>query len=198
MIDMADLNGDDEIDYSELSAVIECDDIVELAALVPDKKVVSAAKTEAAMKIGKYGCTVGQLKAAAKLIKERLLMKNATVMKALRDVDESGDGVLSREEIITLLKQYYLIKYTDFYTGEVRGDLDMFVVDTLLDFVDKTGDGIIDYTEFTKVLTTDDIMAAGIVSGGTSIFSYKKGAEARHRPEGAWGSNAATGFASSL
>jgi Ca2+-binding EF-hand superfamily protein len=150
------------------------------------------------MKIGKYGCTVGQLKAAAKLIKERLLMKNATVMKALRDVDESGDGVLSREEIITLLKQYYLIKYTDFYTGEVRGDLDMFVVDTLLDFVDKTGDGIIDYTEFTKVLTTDDIMAAGIVSGGTSIFSYKKGAEARHRPEGAWGSNAATGFASSL
>lgn len=198
MIDMADLNGDDEIDYSELSAVIECDDIVELAALVPDKKVVSAAKTEAAMKIGKHGCTVGQLKAAAKLIKERLLMKNATVMKALRDVDESGDGVLSREEIITLLKQYYLIKYTDFYTGEVRGDLDMFVVDTLLDFVDKTGDGIIDYTEFTKVLTTDDIMAAGIVSGGTSIFSYKKGAEARHRPEGAWGSNAATGFASSL
>ena len=80
----------------------------------------------------------------------------------------------------------------------MRGDLDMFVVDTLLDFVDKTGDGIIDYTEFTKVLTSDDIMAAGIVSDGTSIFSYKKGAEARHRPEGAWGSNAATGFASSL
>ena len=96
MIDMADLNGDDEIDYAELSAVIECDDIVELAALVPDKKVVSAAKTEVAKKIGKYGCTVGQLKAAAKLIRERLLMKNATVMKALRDVDESGDGIIDR------------------------------------------------------------------------------------------------------
>jgi len=198
MIDMADLNGDDEIDYTELSAVVECDDIVELAALVPDKKVVSKEKAEAAKKIGKHGCTVGQLKAAAKLIRERLLMKNATVMKALRDVDESGDGVLSRDEIITLLKQYYLIKYTDFYTGEVRGELDMNIVDTLLDFVDKSGDGIIDYTEFTKVLTSDDIMSEKTVAAGTSIFSYKKGAEARHRPEGAWGSNAATGFAASL
>lgn len=148
MIDMADLNGDDEIDYAELSAVIECDDIVELAALVPDKKVVSAAKTEAAKKIGKYGCTVGQLKAAAKLIRERLLMKNATVMKALRDVDESGDGVLSREEIKKMLQDFNLMKYFDFYTGLQRGDLDVKVVETLLDEVDSNGDGIINYDEF--------------------------------------------------
>ena len=198
MIDMADLNGDDEIDYTELSAVVECDDILELAALVPDKKVVSKEKTEAAKKVGKHGCTVGELKQAAKIIRERLLMKNATVMKALRDVDESGDGVLSRDEIITMLNQYYLIQYTDFYTGELRGDLTMAIVNTLLDFVDKSGDGIIDYTEFTKVLVSDDIMSDTIKSNGTSIFSYKTGAEARHRPEGDWGSNSATAFRASL
>merc|ERR1711988_2002924 len=59
MIDMADLNGDDEIDYTELAGVVECDDILELAALVPDKKVVSKEKQMAAQKIGKHGCTIG-------------------------------------------------------------------------------------------------------------------------------------------
>jgi len=198
MIDMADLNGDDEIDYLELSGVIECDDILELAALVPDKKVVSKEKAMAAKKVGKHGCTIAELKYAATTIKEKLMEKHGNVMKALRDFDESGDGVLSREEIITVLNQYYLIKYTDFYTGEVRGMLDMKQVDTLLDFVDKDGGGTIDYTEFTKVLVSEDIMSEGIAAAGTSIFSYKKGASAAHRPEGAWGSNAATGFASSL
>jgi len=198
MIDMADLNGDDEIDYTELSGVIECDDILELAALVPDKKVVSKEKQQAAQTVGKYGVSVGELKRAAKIIQARLMETNNSVMKALRDVDDSGDGVLSKEEIVTLLNQYYLIKYTDFYTGEVRGEIDMKTVDTLIDFVDKSGDGRIDYTEFTKVLTSDDIMADKIQEAGTSIFSYKKGTEARHRPEGDWGSNAATGFKSSL
>ena len=49
MIDMADMNGDDEIDYFELSKVIECDDILELATLVPDKKV-SAARVSRSMR----------------------------------------------------------------------------------------------------------------------------------------------------
>ncbi len=34
----------------------------------------------------------------------------------------------------------------------------MAVADTLIDFVDDNGDGEIDYKEFTKVLTADDIM----------------------------------------
>ena len=198
MIDMADLNGDDEIDYKELSSVVECDDLLELMALVPDKKAVSQAKAEAALPVGVHGCTRAQLRHAAKTIRDKFIEKNGSVKKALRDFDESGDGVLSRDEIVTCLNQYYLLKYTDFYTGEIRGELDMAQVDTLLDFVDASGDGKIDYQEFTKVLTSDDILAQGIVADGTSIFSYKTGKEARHRPEGAWGSNAATGCAASL
>ena len=42
-------------------------------------------------------------------------------------------------------------RYTDFYTGETRGELGMNEVNTLLDFVDKDGSGTIDYGEFTKV-----------------------------------------------
>ena len=66
-------------------------------------------------------------------------------------------------------------------TGETRGELDEFVVDTLMDFVDKSGDGQVDYNEFTKVLISDDIMSTAGPDAGTSIFSYKKGATAAHR-----------------
>ena len=55
LIDMADFNGDDEIDYAELSAVIECDDLLELAALVPDKKIVAKSLQEGKKTVGKYG-----------------------------------------------------------------------------------------------------------------------------------------------
>ncbi len=125
-------------------------------------------------------------------------MRNATVRAALKLVDEDGSGYLSREEVKAMLNTYYLLKYTDFYTGELRGELDEYVVDTLMDFIDRSGDGQIDYNEFTKVLTAEDIMSTAPPEAGTSIFSYKKGAEAAHRPEGAWGSNAATGFQASL
>jgi Ca2+-binding EF-hand superfamily protein len=198
IIDMADLNGDDEIDYSELSAVIECDDILELAALVPDKKIVSQEKQKKSMLVGSRGVTAGELQYAATTIKEKLLMKNNSVRAALKQVDEDGSGYLSREEVLAFLNQYNLIKYTDFYTGEVRGELEEKAIHTLIDFVDKSGDGMVDYNEFTKVLICDDIMTMQPASASTSIFSYKSGAEAAHRPEGAWGSNAATGFASSL
>ena len=56
------------------------------------------------------------------------------------------------------LNNFYIIEYKDFYTGETRGDLPEYVVETLLDFVDKSGDGQIDYIEFAKVLLVDDIM----------------------------------------
>ena len=198
IVDMADADGNDEIDMFELSSVIECDDILELAALVPDKKLVAASKKAAAKTIGTRGATVAQVQHAATTIKDRLLMRNNTVRAALKLVDEDGSGELSREEVKKMLHTYYLIKYTDFYTGEVRGELDEYVVDTLMDFVDKSGDGLVDYNEFTKVLISDDIMSTVPAGAGTSIFSYKQGATAAHRPEGAWGSNASTGFAASL
>ena len=49
-----------------------------------------------------------------------------------------------------LLNEHFLMKYVDFYTGLVRGQLDEVVVDTLLDLVDKNGDGEIKCDEFAK------------------------------------------------
>ena len=95
-------NGDDEIDYSEMSNVIECDDILELAALVPDKKMVSKELQFQKQIVGKHGVTVKELQHAATTIKEKILMWNPSVRLALKDLDESGDGFLTRDEVIAV------------------------------------------------------------------------------------------------
>jgi Ca2+-binding EF-hand superfamily protein len=110
------------------------------------------AQREANKPMGKRGARKGEVDFAKKLICDRLLQKNATVRKALKDIDESGDGVLSRDEIKKMLQDFYLLKYYDFYTGQQRGDLDVKVVETLLDLVDTNGDGIIKYDEFADVV----------------------------------------------
>jgi hypothetical protein len=97
---------------------------------------------------GKRGARVGEVNFAKRLICERLMKKHSTVRAALKDIDDSGDGVLSREEIKKMLQDFNLMKYFDFYTGLQRGDLDVKVVETLLDEVDSNGDGIINYDEF--------------------------------------------------
>ena len=76
--------------------------------------------------------------------------KYDTVREALKDLDASYDGILSREEIKQYLKDNYILKYTDFYTGQVRGKIDEATVDTIMDAVDKNNDGKIHYDEFSS------------------------------------------------
>lgn len=115
--------------------------------------------------IGNRGCTVGQIEHAKKTISDKLLQKHATVRDALKDLDESADGILSREEVIFLLNENYIMKYVDFYTGITRGELDEVVVHTLLDLVDKNGDGTINYNEFSSFVMS----GANTYFGGTEV-----------------------------
>ena len=68
--------------------------------------------------------SVGKYEEARLHYCEKLVAKHATVRDALKDVDESGDGVLTRKEIKLFLNEQYLLKFVDFYTREVRGELD--------------------------------------------------------------------------
>uniref|UniRef100_A0A7S2MGS8 EF-hand domain-containing protein n=1 Tax=Haptolina brevifila TaxID=156173 RepID=A0A7S2MGS8_9EUKA len=127
-----------------------------------------AARAEMMAKpIGKRGCTVGQIEHAKKVISDKLLQKHDTVREALKDLDESADGILSREEVLFLLNENYIMKFVDFYTGQTRGQLDEEVVHTLLDLVDKNNDGNIDYDEFSKVVMS----GANTYFGGTEDWS---------------------------
>ena len=158
IVDLADEDGDGNIDYAELAKMILCDDIVELLALIPDKSLRKKKVDPKDAPIGTRGCTVGELQAAQQAIKAAVLLKHKTIAQALRAMDTKGDGVLSRDEIVTMLQGYRLIKHIDYYTGAVHGSITMAQVDTLIDFVDDNGDGNINYKEFTKVLVADDIM----------------------------------------
>ena len=78
--------------------------------------------------------------------------RGSSIRKALKDLDESGDGIISRDEVKKFLRERNMLKYFDFYTGQTRGDLDPKVVDTLLDMVDTDGNGDISYSEFSDVI----------------------------------------------
>jgi len=157
ILDLVDADGDDQINYNELSKMILCDDIIELLSLVPDKTLKSSKVKEDERIIGR-GVTAAQLKHAQKTIKERLLMKHKSVQHALRDIDEDGSGTLERDEVRKMLVDFHLLKHTDYYTGKTTGEISMVAVDTLMDYVDEDGDGKVSCPEFTKVLTADNIL----------------------------------------
>ena len=158
IVDMCDNDGDGEIDYSELSKMILCDDILELLALVPDKTTVHKGQSYANQVVGSRGVTVKELQAAQQTIKTTLIKKFGGVAPALRAIDKKGDGILSRGEILTMLENRNLLKHVDYQTGQLLGDITMAAADTLLDFVDGDRDGKINYAEFTRVLVAEDIM----------------------------------------
>ena len=60
LVDFADLNDDDEIGYLELSQVLECDSLVEFAALVPQKKAKAQEEKDRAEGRGSAGDAPGR------------------------------------------------------------------------------------------------------------------------------------------
>jgi len=142
LIDFADLNDDDSIGYDELSQVLECDDLIQFAALVPNKKAASQDKKDRAMKIGTRGCNVGEVKEAQAKITHGLINRGSGYLRQnnLRSVlaylDTYETGMITRDEFKAKLKGINLIKHV---TAEkkVKGELEVAVVDTLLDVVEE-------------------------------------------------------------
>ena len=99
---------------------------------------------------------------------ERLLTKFDSVREALRFIDTDGSGSISRDEVKEMLSRFNLLEYTDFYTGQRRGELSEDVVDTFLEACEQISiasdaDVRIDADEFTKVLMAEDIMELNVL-----------------------------------
>ena len=91
------------------------------------------------------GVTAMQLRSAQRMLKERILTKFATLTEAFRSADEDKSGQLGRDEIKLMLRNFNT-------TVSDR------VLDNLLDYADFDGDGSIEYAEFARVLTADDVL----------------------------------------
>jgi len=142
LVDFADLNNDDEIGYLELSAVLECDDIIAFAALVPNKKKESQVSKDNNMKVGGRGCTVAQVREAQQAVCTALInrgsgdLRQNNMRSVLNYLDVREDGMITRDEMKAKLK---LLNVLEHMTPEKKkkGHISANAIDTLLDIVDE-------------------------------------------------------------
>ena len=93
------------------------------------------------------GVTENEVRYAQQKLREELEEKYSSVTKAFKFIDADRTGKLEREEVKRLLIEFNIVN--------VRDD----AIETLIDFADFDGDGEINYAEFARILTADDVMA---------------------------------------
>ena len=160
LIDLADYDGDGEINYAEFARIMTAEDIMGLKDTLSGgiDASLAAGKTEA-KGIEKYkktyrkggpvlrpGVTAAQLRRAQQSIRSRIENKYARLTDAFRSVDQDRTGIAERGELMRLLQTY---------NGEGHPPA---VLETLIDFADFEGDGEIGMAEFNRVMTADDVM----------------------------------------
>ena len=83
---------------------------------------------------------------AQQQLRQELEEKYSSITKAFKFIDADRTGKLEREEVKRLLVEFNIVN--------VRDD----AIETLIDFADHDGDGEINYAEFARILTADDVM----------------------------------------
>jgi len=152
LLDFVDHDGDGTIYTDELIEVLEVDDLTKLAP-----GGVPGARKPKAPEVQIRGVPLSKVKKAQRVVKERLTINAKSISQAFKKVDVDGSGTLSRGEVMEMLNNYQILKYQDFYTKEIRGDLTETEVHALLDLVDTDGDGAVKYMEFARILSIDDL-----------------------------------------
>ena len=110
----------------------------------------------------RYGITEHQLRIAQREVVNRLLQYNKSLMSAFRSMDADHSGVLLREEVVDFIAAasgYAQIGDQAHTEGVNLGGVPDAAIDALLDFVDRDGDGDVDYKELARVLECEDICA---------------------------------------
>ena len=142
LCDFADLNNDDEIGFLELSQVLLCQDIIQFAALVPNKKKEAQSEKDNSMKVGSRGCTVAQVREAQRECCNALInrgsgdLRQNNVRSVLAYLDVREDGMITRDEFFEKMK---LLKVLKHMTSEkkVKGTIEKAALETMLDIVDE-------------------------------------------------------------
>jgi len=147
LLDFVDKDGDGDSPTGELIEVLMAEDITLLAP-----GGIPGARKPKAPEVTIRGVPLSKVKHAARIMRERLIVNAKSISQAFKKVDVDGSGSLSRAEIMEMLNNYYILKYEDVYTREIRGDLTEVEVHALLDLVDSDNDGSIKYLEFSRVL----------------------------------------------
>ena len=135
-----DKNQDGKIDYPEFLDLVRNDPVM-TAPRVLEK--------QPALRPGVYA---HEMRKAQQIIKEKFSTKYKRLDSAFKNLDRDRTGTITREEL--------LIGFSEFNLDElIRKE----VMDTILDFIDidagEPGARTIEYKEFARVLSADDVMA---------------------------------------
>lgn len=201
IIELADWNGDGSIDYAEFARIVTADDILHLkdtlqangwggqSNVVDQSGVQFGAKQVGTVKLNlrkekKYqregpavlrpGVSPTELREAQKALAGELQEKYVRMTDAFKFIDSDRTGKLGREEIKRLMIEFNIV--------DIREE----TIENLIDFADFDGDGVINYAEFARVLTADDVLnmkqtltavakgekgAGGVGSGGLAFLA---------------------------
>jgi len=141
--------GPTDIGFREFARVMAADDVSSIKALAPRKVVKKVVDPSAEAKL-RPGVRAADVRAAQQRIKEKLLTKFSTFGKAFKFIDKDRTGNITREELELAMYELQL-------TSGIASD----VVSTLIDLIDSDEDegDEIEFSEFARVLSSDDVMA---------------------------------------
>ena len=135
-----DKDGDGTIDYSEF-----CDMVAKQPHLMKTRSLV---KNPALRK----GVREKDLRMAQHFVKEHFTTKFGRLTKAFQFVDRDRTGTITREELRLVIGEFNLTN--------IRPE----VIENLIDFIDIDPEGDIEYKEFARVISADDVMAMAPLS----------------------------------
>ena len=183
IIELADWDGSGDIDYAEFARIISAEDIVYLKdSLTADDAAMGQGTThvktkglkgKAANREGpatlRPGVTENEVRYAQRKLREELEEKYSTVTKAFKFIDADRTGKLEREEVKRLLVEFNIVDVSD---G---------AIESLIDFADFDGDGEINYAEFARILTADDVVRHA-TDHQLRLTAHARTHRARHTP----------------
>lgn len=144
IIQLADVDGDGEIDYAEFARVMTADDIISAYGVTG---LGQAAPRRVGPATLRPGVTETDIRHAQKTLRAEFEEKYSKLTDAFKFIDTDRTGQLERSEIKGLMLQFNIHDVSDA------------AMDNLIDFADFDGDGQINYAEFCRCLTADDILS---------------------------------------
>lgn len=149
IIDIADADGSGDIDYAEFAQIMTIENIFDMNKGANAKNFADL-KAPPAKRVGgptlRAGVSPKEVQYAQQTLQEQLLEKYSRITDAFKFIDSDRTGHLERAEVKRLL--------VEFNVPDIKDQ----AIEALIDFADYDGDGVINYAEFARVLTAEDVM----------------------------------------
>jgi len=140
-----------DVEYKQLFDACDKDksgtiDYTEFCEMVAQNPEMSNTRTLSKNPALRPGVRAEDMRKAQHLVKQQFLTKFRHFTKAFKFIDRDRTGTISRDELKLVIEEFHL--------SNIRPE----VLENLIDFIDIDAGNGIEYKEFARVLTADDVM----------------------------------------